>query len=83
ELANKDKKKNQTAVAKEIGITKQMLTNWKSGYSEPNIDDLILLASYFNTSIDYLVGYENEDGTKSYNIANSFNQNKGNINFKG
>ncbi len=47
-----------------MGISKQKLTNWKSGYSEPNIDDIMMLAKYFEVTTDYLVGLENEDGTK-------------------
>ncbi len=75
--------KMQTEIAKELNIEKQKITHWKSGYIEPNIDDLIKLARYFNVSIDYLVGNENEDGRYN-NIVNSFNQiNGNNINFKG
>ena len=48
--------KNQTYIAKQINISRQTLTNYKSGYSEPNIDLLIKIADYFNVCIDYLVG---------------------------
>ncbi|MCI8458771.1 MAG: helix-turn-helix transcriptional regulator [Clostridia bacterium] len=56
--------KRQTDICAELGISKQKLTNWKSGYSEPNIDDIMMLAKYFEVTTDYLVGLENEDGTK-------------------
>ncbi|MDR0856531.1 MAG: helix-turn-helix domain-containing protein [Clostridiales bacterium] len=56
--------KQQTQICKELGIKKQYLSNWKTGFCEPNIDDLIMLAKYFGVTIDYLVGLENEDGTK-------------------
>lgn len=56
--------KKQTEICCEMNIEKQKMTHWKSGYIEPNIDDLIMLARYFNVSIDYLVGLENDDGTK-------------------
>lgn len=55
----------QTKISDDLGIKKQKLSQWKSGYIEPNIDDLIKLAKYFNVTIDYLVGYENEDGTRT------------------
>ncbi len=46
----------QCEIAKQIGISRQTLTNYKSGYSEPRIDELILIANYFGVCIDYLVG---------------------------
>ena len=57
ELISQDDK-NQVQISNELGITKQKLTNWKSGYSEPCIDDLIKLAKYFDVTVDYLVGIE-------------------------
>lgn len=51
--------KQQTEIAKDLKIEKQKLSHWKTGYTEPNIDDLIKLAQYFNESIDYLVGNDN------------------------
>lgn len=73
--------KKQVQICKEMNIKKQVLTNWKTGYSEPNLNDLIMIADYFDVSVDYLLGYENDDGTKNINIKNSFNHNKGNIFF--
>ena len=61
-LAGTDKSDIQ--ICKEIGVTKHKLSHWKTGYTEPCLDDLILLAYFFDVSVDYLIGYENEDGTK-------------------
>ena len=52
-------------ISQETGVSKQKLSHWHTGYCEPSIDDLILLAHYFSESVDYLVGYEQEDGTKT------------------
>ena len=52
--------KQQIEICKELNIKKQVLSNWKTGYSEPNIDDIIMLANYFNCTIDYLVGREKD-----------------------
>lgn len=52
----KESTKKQCEIAKELNITKSHLSNFKSGYNEPNIDTLILIANYFNVCIDYLVG---------------------------
>jgi len=55
--------KQHTQISSEINVSKQKISHWVTGYCEPCIDDLIILANYFNVSIDYLVGYEQEDGT--------------------
>lgn len=59
--------KTQNQISSEMNVIKQKLSQWKNGYIEPNIDDLIRIASYFQTSIDYLVGYESEDGNRTTN----------------
>ena len=56
--------KKQTEVGAALGVSKQKLSNWKSGYSEPNLDDAVAIAQYFGVSVDYLLGAENEDGSK-------------------
>lgn len=55
----------QNKICSELKITKQKLSNWKTGYAEPNFDDLIMLANYFEVSTDYLLGVEDETGTKN------------------
>ncbi len=50
--------KTQSQISAEMGITKQKLSQWKSGYIQPNIDDIIMLAKYFDVSSDYLIGLE-------------------------
>ena len=55
ELLNNQKLK-QTEIAKLIDIPKNRITNWKSGYTEPSLDDLLKVADYFDVSVDYLLG---------------------------
>ena len=50
--------KRQIQICKELNIRKQVLSNWKTGYCEPNIDDIIMLADYFDVTADYLLGRE-------------------------
>lgn len=57
--------KLQIDICKEMNISKQKLTNWKSGYTEPNLNDLINLANYFQCSIDYLLGIEDDFGVRT------------------
>lgn len=48
--------KSQNIVSKELGISKQKLSKWKTGYNEPSIDEIILIARYFGVTCDYLLG---------------------------
>ena len=56
--------KQQNEICKDLGIYKQKFSRWKTGYTEPNLEDLIMLANYFDVSTDYLLGLEDETGTK-------------------
>lgn len=47
---------SQQKVANAIGSTQQSVHRYEKGDYEPDIHTMILLASYFNTSIDYLAG---------------------------
>ena len=70
--------KQQKDICKDLGISKQKLSKWKTGYNEPNLDDLIIIAQYFGVTSDYLLGLEDETGTK---IKNDIQDNHGNITF--
>ena len=54
--------KSQYEISKEIGVARYTYANWEQERSEPSIDDLAKLANFFNCSIDYLVGREDEFG---------------------
>ena len=47
---------SQHTLAKETGLTQTAITYWETGQRIPNLKAVILLARYFNVSIDYLVG---------------------------
>lgn len=51
----KSKNISQSELGKVLGVTGQTVLNWESGIYEPNIENLIKLADYFNVTIDYLV----------------------------
>lgn len=42
-------------LCKETGISNTSLHDWKCGRSKPKLDKLIILAKYFNVSIDYFI----------------------------
>ena len=43
-------------VAKATGISSSTFTDWKNGRSAPKADKLVLIADYFNVSLDTLLG---------------------------
>lgn len=47
---------SQQKLAKEIGTNQQNIHRYEHGFYEPDIGTLKLLARFFDTSIDYLVG---------------------------
>lgn len=51
-------KLSQFQLSQSLGFAQSTLAMWESGTREPNIDTLILLASYFNITLDELVGID-------------------------
>ena len=45
-----------TAVSKELGISRQAVSQYADGSAQPNVDKLVSIARFFNVSTDYLVG---------------------------
>lgn len=48
----------QIELSRAIGVSSGIISLWKTGQREPKMSNLILLAQYFDVSIDYLVGLE-------------------------
>lgn len=51
-----EKGMGQVALAKEIGVSKGVISMWENGLREPTMSSLMLLADYFGVSIDFIVG---------------------------
>lgn len=51
-----EKRISQQRLAEQIGTNQQNIHRYENGFYEPDIQTLKLLANFFNTSIDYLVG---------------------------
>ena len=47
---------SQQTLASEIGISQQSINKYENHNIEPDINTLIALANYFNTTVDYLIG---------------------------
>ena len=55
-----EKNIGQIELSQAIGVSKGIISLWENGLREPKLNNLIALAQYFQVSIDYLVGLENE-----------------------
>jgi transcriptional regulator with XRE-family HTH domain len=45
-------------INKDVGISISLVTYYSKGERQPTIDNLVKLADYFNVSVDYLLGRE-------------------------
>lgn len=52
----------QKQLADKIGVKNYIVANWEQGRTEPSVKDLIDLANFFECSVDYLLGRENDFG---------------------
>jgi len=73
----KEKGITQEELANHLGVSKPAVSKWESGQSYPDILLLPVLASYFNITVDQLIGYEpqmtKEDIRKLYHrLAKEF-----------
>lgn len=57
------KKENMTLedVAALIGVSYQTISNWEKGTTEPDINSIKKLASYFKVTTDYLLEQDNDE----------------------
>ena len=69
----KEKNLTQLQLAEDIKTTDDSIYSWEKGRSEPSIEMIHTLCKYFNVTSDYLLGIEDETGSK--NIKYYFNNN--------
>lgn len=48
---------SQKKLAEIMSVSQQSINKYENHSIEPDIETLILMADYFNTSVDYLIGY--------------------------
>ena len=63
----KEKGVTQTELGNAIGVGAYTISKWERGKFVPDIESLIALANYFECSIDYLVGREDDFGNITVN----------------
>jgi len=47
---------SQVELARELGVSKQCVSNWENDNIQPSIDMLTKMAKFFNVSCDFLLG---------------------------
>jgi transcriptional regulator with XRE-family HTH domain len=55
---------NIAQLATKVDIPRTSINNWLNHESSPKIEYLCALATFFNCSVDYLLGLEDEFGNK-------------------
>ena len=54
----KERNMSELQLAKVLGVSSTTINRWGRGLRVPNLDSLLLLARFFDVSIDYLCGLE-------------------------
>ena len=58
QILRKSNKLTLAQLAKDLGISHQVLSNYELGKANPPIDFIVNLADYFGCSVDYLLGHQ-------------------------
>ena len=66
-------------MSKSTGISDRLIGYWRKGEMLPNAENLIIIADYFDTSIDFLIDREKND-TTLHTGNNAGNNNNSSIN---
>lgn len=56
---------SQDKLAQMIGVTQDSISLWEKNKRIPNTPYIIALCKIFNVTSDYLLGLENDDGSRS------------------
>lgn len=64
---------SQKEIAQILHISESNITNWKRGQNLPSVDILYKLCVLLEISADYLLGLEDESGSKTYNNYGTHN----------
>lgn len=51
---------SQQALADQIGVFRNTISNWETGYSQISLENAQNVAEYFGVTIDYLLGSESD-----------------------
>lgn len=51
---------SQEKFGKLLNMSKMAISHWEKGHSEPSIEQLKIIAKFFDVSVDYLIGFSEE-----------------------
>ncbi|MBQ3019467.1 MAG: helix-turn-helix transcriptional regulator [Clostridia bacterium] len=55
-----EKGMGQNALAEALGVSNASISYWENGKQEPSVSAIYKLAVYFDVSVDYLLGLEDD-----------------------
>jgi len=61
----KSKNLSQKQLAEVLKTNNSSICDWECGRSQPDLETLAFTAQYFEVSADYLLGLEDESGSKT------------------
>ena len=56
----KQAKLSQQTLADQIGVFRNTISNWETGYSQISLENAKKVAEYFGVTIEYLLGSESD-----------------------
>lgn len=65
-MLRKEENLTQEKLAKQVGIAQTNISDWENNVSRPEYENLVKLSKIFAVSTDYLLGLEDESGSKVY-----------------
>ena len=57
---------SKRAFAAKIGVSATSISDWTNGKIQPTAESIYAVSMYFKVSADYLLGLEDETGSKIY-----------------
>lgn len=78
-LLRNEKNVSQQQLADILGISQQSVNKYENKDTEPDIETLIKIANYFNTSVDFLIGNTEIRRKIEKTSSNELNKNEENF----
>ncbi len=67
---------SQEQLAEKLNVSRQAVSKWETGASTPESEKLILIADYFNVSLDYLVKDDTNELLKNTELTRKSDKTK-------
>lgn len=70
-ICRDSKRLQQKDVSQKTGIGKASISNYETGDAIPSVENLIILADFYNVSLDYLCGRETDFAVRTDGLNQS------------